>query len=103
MPGISELPLLGQSGGLGYPGLRSFFRRKGVVGGFWFPEYDKTEEEKQASIAASYHPWGMDSACGVFLPTIQRLPEELDTDSFFAESKGADGTIWISKLCCVLV
>ncbi|MFT5430529.1 MAG: hypothetical protein ACI9OJ_001204 [Myxococcota bacterium] len=74
--------------------LRPFFRRRGVVAGFYYDEDSVSKAEKAAEVEDAFAPWGLSPVCGGFRrPDEVLMDDSLDT-AFLVTEADASASIW---------
>lgn len=91
-PGKLEVAVYGASGGLGEATANAAFRFNGVFSRSTLPQPDEADWWP-ADAATPVTPWGMDPACGAFLPEAQATTDLLADAAFLAGPMDL-GSIW---------
>ena len=95
VPGLYEKAIFGLSAGRDIVDLSPFFRRKGVLAGYYYTHDAVPQEQIDAEYAAGVQPWGWSDRCGRFHPPDNVHPDDVeDARGFFVEDRADNGSVW---------
>lgn len=89
-----EKALFGEHEGRAITDLNPYFRRKGVVAGYYYT-YDDKDAQRPIDFAKGVTPWGWDESCGRFWPRGDVWEDdEEDAAAFFIEEGTSKTSFW---------
>ncbi|MFT7625823.1 MAG: hypothetical protein ACI9WU_005014, partial [Myxococcota bacterium] len=107
LPGFTEKALFGKSEGRDHIDLTPFFRRRGVVAGYYYAKEGILDELCPMGMCADdrpllpedeadmFLPWSWDEACGFYYPPEAVRPDDAeDVQGFFIQEHSNSASIW---------